>query len=90
MRAHARSERGCRRLWLTRGRCAGAAGGGSGLAPQELLAASEQGWSNPPTSARAPPPGRPMHPNRKRVRMRGGWQPGYQLSLLVAAPSLVL
>ena len=27
-----------------------------GLAPQELLAASEQGWSNPPASARAPRP----------------------------------
>ncbi len=42
-----------------RERCAGAAGGGGGLAPQELLAASEQGWSNPPSSARARPLGPP-------------------------------
>ena len=38
------------------GGAAGNAGAAGGVAPQELLAASEQGWSNPPATARAPLP----------------------------------
>ena len=42
---------------LAEARTAGGGGNatdGAGLAPQELLVASEQGWANPPNTARAP------------------------------------